>query len=82
MIVHSAPLFPPLLAPFHLGPGAALRPAYELREALTSDVAWFGLVLALFCASGLTALAVVRRRDRVYHWAALAAAASAVLSIH
>ncbi|MCL3883284.1 hypothetical protein [Marivita sp. GX14005] len=82
IVVHSAPLFPPMLAAFQFGPDQVLAQRYALRARLTGDVAWFGLLLALLCTAGLAVLAVVRRRDRVYHWAAFAGAATAMLSLH
>ncbi|MFP7674916.1 sensor histidine kinase [Marivita sp. S0852] len=82
IIIHSAPLFPPMLAPFQFGPDRVLSQSFEHRARLTVDVAWFGLLLALLCTIGLSVLAVVRRRDRVYHWAAFAGAATTVLSLH
>jgi signal transduction histidine kinase len=82
VIVRGATLFEAALSPFHFGPDAVLFDAYRLRLMATSDVAWLGLLLAGFCTVGLGALAVVRRRDRVYHWAALAGASATVLSLH
>lgn len=82
LVVHSAPLFAPSLAPFQFGPDLVLHDVFRLRQMATRDVAWLGLLLTVLCTAGLAALAVVRRRDRVYHWAALAGASATVLSLH
>ncbi|QYX55973.1 hypothetical protein K1T73_12980 [Roseovarius sp. SCSIO 43702] len=82
LVLRSAPWFEVSLMPFHAGPDAALRDAYLWRATLTRDVARFGLLLALLCTVGMTGLAVTRRGDKVYRWAAIAGAAATVLSLH
>lgn len=82
LVLRSGPWFEAELLPFHVGPDAVLREAFLWRTTLTRDAARFGLVLAVLCTIAMATLAVIRRDDRVYHWAALAAGSASVLSLH
>lgn len=82
LVLHAAPPFQAALSPFYIGAAQVLYDAYRTRMLLTRDTALFGLVLTLMCTLGLLAVAVLRWRDKVYHWAALAGASAAVISLH
>lgn len=82
LILHGAPRFETALMPVHFGPDSVLRDRFAWRRTATLEVARLGLGLTLLCSLAMIALAVVRRRDGVYKWAALSGLSAAVLSLH